>query len=342
MPNVSDFKIDRVEVPIAAELADEFIHLWEDTFPLSFDDFRNLAAGSEISQNRNIVYFARKDGKLAATCELTVDCANSRLGGLGGVATPPEFRGSGLATHLCQLARDEFRREGGRALFLGTQNPAARRIYRRLGWQTLPGIEAMACMTEIETPEEFLIDYFRNQQLRSISPAKASIRLPIIPLAYVPHDWQVMDANVRMFSTRCAIQRSCMSLYPRYQELIQQENANCFAAWTDDGRLVGLSTARIDETGNSQVDGFAHHSFPDACRELLQKAIDWSYEFGAKSCHTIVSIEDDQKQSVLKSLGFDETETADDFDFDGLSVGSLKLVELTRSQDLKCDASIGE
>ena len=38
----------------------------------------------------------------------------------------------------------------------------------------------------------------------------------MIPLLISPHDWQVLDANTAMFSTRYSLQPSCMGLYRRY------------------------------------------------------------------------------------------------------------------------------
>ena len=57
--------------------------------------------------------------------------ANPEFAGIGEVATRPEYRGQGIANRLCRQALDEFAEQGGEVVFLGTENPAAARIYRR-------------------------------------------------------------------------------------------------------------------------------------------------------------------------------------------------------------------
>ena len=55
-----------------------------------------------------------------------------------------------------------FRDEGGEVLFLGTVNPAAARVYNRLGWRRLAGSTVYANVTADLSPEEFLVDWFRG------------------------------------------------------------------------------------------------------------------------------------------------------------------------------------
>ena len=47
-----------------------------------------------------------------------------------------------------------------------------------------------------------------------------------------------------------------MGLCRKYYYLVKREDAEWFAAKTDDGRLVGISTAWIDTDGVCHVDGF--------------------------------------------------------------------------------------
>ena len=57
---------------------------------------------------------------------------------LGEVATDPKQRRSGISTRLCACALEEFRGNGGEAIFLGTGNPDAARVYYRwagAAWQ---------------------------------------------------------------------------------------------------------------------------------------------------------------------------------------------------------------
>ena len=112
----------------------------------------------------------------------------------------------------------------------------------------------------------------------------------MIPLLLCPHDWQVLDANTLMYSTRYATQKSCMGLYVRYERIRMGGGGAWFVAKTVEGKVVGLSTARGDDTGNCQIDAFAHARFSEAWEELVQAAIGRSREHGMGRCYAVVSV----------------------------------------------------
>ena len=257
----------RIEAPIATAPAGELRAFWDDIFEYSDVHPPDVApeaySGSETDYNRLTVYLERRAGALAGTCALTVSKGMPRLGGFGEVATRPELRGSGIATRLCGRAVEEFRAAGGQALFLGTSEPAVRRIYHRLGWRKLAGADVMANITSRDSPEAFLVDHFRVPGEAAVAPATAAVRVPIIPLLHAPHDWQVLDANAGMYSTRYCVQYSCMGLYRRYLAAVAGAAGDWFCARTADGRAVGLATV-CGSGAACQVDGFTHPYFAAA------------------------------------------------------------------------------
>ena len=283
-------------------------------------------SGDEIDDNRHILYQSRSKGALAGTCLLTVAKAAPTLGGLGGVATDPPFRGRGISTALCGQSVEEFRKDGGKALFLGTHNPAAGRVYYRLGWRRLAGSNVMANISSGDLPESFLTDYFRPSASATVGPATPADRLPMVPLLLSPHDWQVMDANAAIFSTRHRLQPSCMGLYPKYMEAVGGPNGTWFSARTGDGRVVGLGTARLDGNGGCQVDGFTHKYHPESWESLIRAAMQWGADArGASKCWAEVSAEDEEKQALFESMGFSRAGSGNGFDLDGRTVGSMRL-----------------
>ena len=319
-------EIVALEPPLPAGVIEELAQFWEVIFETSYDDLRLVLAGGEVADNRNLVYLIREGAELAGTSQLTIARAAPALGGLGEVATAPAYRGRGIATRLCARARDDFRTQGGRALYLGTVNPAAARVYYRLGWRNLAGTTVMACTTGDDSPEAFLVDYFRAQDDRpQIVAGTAAARIPMIPLIVMPHDWQVLDANVGLYSTRYAVQHSCMYLYPRFQALTQEGRGAWFAAQSNGGGLLGLATARLDGDGGCQVDGFAYRTGQDVWSGLLRAAMRWSAAQGATVCWAAVSVEDEQKQAWCAALGFQAAGPAATFDLDGRSVESVRL-----------------
>ena len=206
----------RLEAPLEPGLVDELFTFWEPIFGGPIDVTPETLLGSEGTHSRITVYTRRLESKLAGACLVASSRTLPALGGLGEVATSLLARRTGIATELSRQARDDFADGGGQALFLGTVNHAAARIYFRLGWRKLAGVNLMVNVLDGRSPEEFLVDYFRGigpVEVREPSPAD---RAPMIPLLVSPHDWQALDFNTGMMSTRYAVQDSCLGLYRRY------------------------------------------------------------------------------------------------------------------------------
>ena len=195
-------KLLSFEVPLQEDLAEELIQFWCGMFKTPYESFRGILLGNESTQNYDIIYLSQVGKQIIGTCHLTMSNSLPIMGGLGEAATHPEFRRRGIASKLCKLALDNFCRRGGQALFLGTVNPAAARVYYRLGWRKLAGANVMVNITTDISQEAFLTDYFGEKGSAMVVPATAAERIPMIPLIVSPHEWQVLDANIGMFSTR--------------------------------------------------------------------------------------------------------------------------------------------
>ncbi|MDA1348979.1 MAG: GNAT family N-acetyltransferase [Chloroflexi bacterium] len=312
----------RFEAPLDPGLTEELFEFWVSIFGEPMDLPPKVFLGAEVEHNHNTVYMARREGKLAGTCGLTISMSVPALGGFGEVATDPGLRRSGIATELCKKAVDDFREGGGQALFLGTGNPAAARIYHRLGWRKLAGANVMANISTSGSPEEYIVDFFRGLGRATVRQASPAIRVPMIPLITLPHDWQVLDANTAMFSTRYAVQNSCMGLYRRYDQLARDGKGAWFGAVTDDGPVVGLSTACLDSSGACRVDGFALRSHMETWPQLIEAAITWGRGGGASVTQAVVGVEDEERRALFEGLGFAGVGPGDPFDLGGREVKS--------------------
>ena len=297
-------EIEQFEMPLPAELRAPIVRLWERTFETSYAPFEMVLAGSENDANRNVVFVVRQEAAVVASCQLTIARNGVLLGGVGEVAVDDAHRKQGLATRLCRQARDWFWGQRGEVVFLGTVNPAAARIYRRLGWNRLPGTTVMAATRVGAWPESFLVDHFRSGSGEvSLRPLDAAARLPIIPLVLVAHPWQVLDVNLGLSSIRFTRQDRCMSLYPLYQRLAELPGGQVMAAWTPDGRLVGLASACPRSPGVVRLDGFSHPQFLDSWDVLIRSLLRRCLQQGATVC-AVVSSEDEEKRARFAALGF--------------------------------------
>jgi GNAT superfamily N-acetyltransferase len=318
-------EITQWQVPIEPSLADELVAFWEAIFGISFAWLRGVLAGEEARYNRDILFLAREGTRLVGTSHITFGRATCEVGGLGEVAVDPEFRGRGIANLLCARARDVFRAQGGQAMFLGTTMPNAARVYSRLGWRTLAGTHVMLLTFGPQSSEEYLDDHFCQTPSVSVVSATAADRTMIIPLLVSPHDWCVLDANVRMFSTRYAMQNSCMGLYPQYQAIREGKRGNWFVARADNGCVVGLSTVRLDERGRARIDGFAHHRHMSCTSSLIEASIRWGTAHGASEFEAVISRGDHAKLAHFKLAGFRAVAAADPIELDGRRLDTAHL-----------------
>ena len=177
-----------LEPPLSGDLVEELVRFWQDVFEIPFGQFRDLLAGDEREANRDIILLMREGRKIAGTSHLTISKSDPRLGGFGEVATAPEFRHRGIASALSTRGSDVFRAHGGKALFLATHNPAAARVYTRCGWRKLAGANLMAFIADGDSPETYLVDFYRECGGAAIIPGSAAERIPMIPLIVSPHE----------------------------------------------------------------------------------------------------------------------------------------------------------
>lgn len=302
------------EPPLPDELIDELLDFWLNAYGAPYEDQAGIR-GREREYNKDLFYVTRRDGKVAGTSRLIVPREMPILGGLGEVATDPKLRRSGIGTAMSEKAGDDFRAMGGQAWFLGTINPNAMRVYHRLGWRRLAWSIAWAQTMNDDSPEEFLTDYFRADSGKpTVRPGSPVERVTMVPLFATPHDWQVLDSNTGIFSTRYAMLRGALLLYPRFEAIAKNGRGTWFAAYTPAGRLTGISTARLDEEDNCSLDAVTHSRFSDVWSDLVQAAVDWAIGNGAGTCYALLSEEDEEKQALFKGLGFSRNGTGPDFE----------------------------
>ena len=303
----------------------EMYDLWKLAFGIDIepDISSDVLAGNESDANDFRVYRELMTGQIAATAIVVVPLGLPELGALGEVATHPLFRNRGLATGLCRRLLEDFKDQGGEALFLGTVNPSAARIYEKLGWSHIPDTKLMVNLAGEESPNEYLANYFADLVPLGVRVGESSSRIPIIPLIISPHDWSVMDANVSIISTRIEKQISCLGLYNRYHYLREKSLGEWFTLVTQEGKVLGISSAVHVNGRRYQIDGFCHVSYADSFRDLIQAAIAWCSDHGAADITMRLSSEDEAKKSLINSLGFHKPRLDGFFQYDNKKVDAL-------------------
>ena len=256
---------------------------------------RRQLSGREARDNTDILFTAQEDGRLLSMLHLTVSRAHPGFACLGGMITVPAARGRGLADRLFTMACAHYDETDGGALFLGTNNPAAARLYARHGFSFLTGTNVMPRL-----PSGSMFDFYRTAYAPDAlthRPAGDFCRVPLIPLACARGRDVLMDANANLVSSACATQVSCTGLYPRLLRIA--ETGGVWCAELPTGALAALSTARKRPDGRTQVDAFAYPGFEHALPGLLETACAGRTDLCAR-----VAVCDTEKQALFASLGF--------------------------------------
>ena len=120
-----------------------------------------------------------------------------------------------------------------------------------------------------------------------------------------------------------------MGLYTQYKGITRNGRGTWFVACTNTERVVGLSTVSLRQSGRCQVDGFTHQLFSKCRGDLISTAMKWGAENGASKVLATVSIEDEDKQTFMESLGFRKDKAGDDFEVDGRAVASIRMERST-------------
>ncbi len=303
---MSDYVCRKLSPPLRDALSDNLEDFWQSIFQAVDGSPKAILCGEEINHNTDRVYVACHGEEIAATVQLTISGLDRRLGGLSNVATAERHRGKHLASRLCAAAATDFDRAGGEALFLGTVNPIAARVYRKTGWVYIPGTKVMVRLRESQLPEEFMINVFQvlSGQSVSIQELTPSERINIIPLILFPHQWVVLDMNVDLFSTRFATQISCMGLFPRYRNLLDEGGKAWLAIARNSGPMIGIATAKPVTSEMWQVDGFAHPYFTTQHTLLMDTVIKWGGQQGLDSLRVQFVDHDFEKIECYKNMGF--------------------------------------
>ena len=320
--------MEKFEAPIQESLLQELIELWE-TIPelQTNDEWQRELLGLEPSFNRILIYFVREHGRIVAMCQFYISRRMPVLSEFSYPGTRPECRGRGIATELWGAAIDDMKAMGVDAIFLGTFDRIAFRLYRRLGFSKLPASLTFVQALNGLSAEEFLADWFRDAGPATLSSGDPGDQLPSYPLIVSQHDWQVLDANAGLMSTRYSLHRTFRGLYLKCANVGDDENGARFSATTSDGKVVGMSTARLEGDDSCAVDGFVHHRYPDSWDDLIRAAIGFGGSRGARAIHAWVSREDIEKCQRFEALGFREAGSASDFVLDCLQLNRRKEIE---------------
>lgn len=181
--------------PPAGEYAEPIFRLLEHKGPLWTADIKERLEGERLEWSCDYFVIAQIGEKIVSNIWFGTSSRNQEIGTLGHVFTRPEYRGRGLCSALMEVVCRIFKEQGGLAMYLGSDNPVAIRIYERYGFRLYnppSGSGGTFRWVVKGAPDAFDDAYF--------APLSVSIRqghpgdLSLMGALYnCPHPWLIKD-----------------------------------------------------------------------------------------------------------------------------------------------------
>ncbi|WP_242225240.1 GNAT family N-acetyltransferase [Bacillus cereus group sp. BfR-BA-01380] len=130
---VEDTSKEDIKIATALDV-DRIMHLRKQITEFKMADNSGKLLRQAIETNTGRTYYIEKNGKIIACASTSAE--NSLSAMVVGVCTHPNHRGNRYASQIVSKMIQDFTKEG-RALCLFYSNPAAGRIYKRLGFEDI-------------------------------------------------------------------------------------------------------------------------------------------------------------------------------------------------------------
>ena len=261
--------------------------------------------GSFEDSSRNYFFIAEIDGEIVSTCWYIVPAANPEIGALGEVYTVPEYRKLELAKNLCQKALDHFRRRGGEAMLLGSNNLIAIELYKKMGFVGYPG---NLMRYTVGLAEAFDEKYFNGGQETMIREVRHGNIPGIANLIGAPNRWYSVCYTAGVFSFSHQPEARCVSLYTTLKHAIDRGGCWCVMETAGTQRTVGIGT--LIHQGNrinprsAVLDIFVHPNFKSRAYELIDYLSEKAKAEGIALLRAEILDGEDEKTGIIEKFGF--------------------------------------
>jgi len=276
------------------------------------------------------VVYGEINGELAGTCWVGWSERIPDLAVIGGVVTKPGHRRQGVAAGVCSMACEAFDRAGGRLLHLAAVTSGARRIYERLGFQSVVG--RLLCR---RAPGARQDEGFAPGQAVRSRAATCGDLAAIVPLYVFPHESILVDAGTPLASARVGGPSRCAGIFWNTWRTVVMAGGRWQILENERGWPVASAVARRPGSvphlspGAFAVDFIWHPSYGEDSRAFVSDFLQAVEQESGAPCEMAASEEDAWKLEQARRLGFART---------GRSGGTVdlhgrkwQLVALTRS-----------
>ncbi len=257
--------------------------------------------GGKLDAAESMRYFLGYVGdRLAGVCWLGQSCACPQVSCLAGVATRPAFRRRGIARTLCHLALDYSLAHGGIAVYLGHASEAARRLYETMGF----AMHNPRVMVYTRDEQDYESRHFASAPTHSVIPATWPDLARTVPLFVHPHASYLLDARVKMFSTRYMTTHRCVGTFTDTWQVVRATRGAWFLLEAGGGRIVGSGVLYPETKTGGLVDFIVHENHMAAAGALLDALASEASRRGIRRLQMQLSSRDDRKAEVARANGF--------------------------------------
>ena len=295
-------------IPITDKKINKLYKLWlENGFEKEekIDITKPLLRGSEKDINQINLYSTEKDQLILSTAVLIFQIDNPSISGIGEVCTELNSRGNKFAYNLCKLARDDFFSiDNSQCNFLGTINPLAEKIYKKLGWKKIENSYVMYNSINFSNFDHFLEEKYIQSEKLIISNGSSYFRLSLIPFILSNKNVLYSDMNVGISSEITSA--ACLSLYEMYNSLFSR-NGRWFCMHNQSNQIYGISTIISEMNKIYKIDGFSNQNYKDDFYKLVDYTCNLVLENDPMKIYVDVLNDDTYKIEIFSELGFIET-----------------------------------
>jgi len=222
------------------------------------------------------------------------------------VFTRPDQRGRGIAGLLMREAMARLRAGGGLCAHLGTDNPAARRVYTACGFHDYNG-HIMRWLDPSGSDADFDSAYFADRGPAVVRPAHWGDMARAGYLYAAPHPWFQKDFCEKLYCGPDIVQTRIGSILPAMMLNAEAAGGTLLVMENAVGGIVGAATvsacaALLPET--LLLDFLVAPAYaPQACM-LLETAVAGPRGATSGRVAVVVASCDTEKAAIVRAAGF--------------------------------------
>ena len=294
-------------IPISQKKSSNLYDLWiKNGFEneKNIDINKSLLSGSEVQSNLIKLYVYENKDQILSSAVIVMNIQNPSIAAIGEVCTSLNSRGKGLANSLCEkIIEDYFSNYQNNAIFLGTVNPIAEKIYKSLGWKNIDNSFVMFNSKNQDDFESFLNKYNKNELRKNISEGNSNFRLSIIPFVLSIRSNNQIDLNSKINLINKT--SSCLGLFNKYESL-QFRQGKWFSLSDDENRIFSIVSYLEENNKSFRIDGLFNKFYYDDSKKLIKFLVNKLVNQKANKIYAEIYKKDELKLQLFHELGFTE------------------------------------